>query len=213
MSRGPDDGAAGVRGYILAGGRARRFGSDKARATLDDVPLVLRCARALSPWVETVTAVVDRPGKYADLGLACLCDPVPGQGPLGGLAGALQDLQAAGGHTALVVSCDLLELRRDWLEQLLSPALQGCAAYRGAVSWQPFPGRYTLDVLPELTARLARGQRALQPFLATVATPLPLPADWPQVVQANRPEDLDAYAQQRTARTGGPTDPAPNDAG
>ncbi|HRE90852.1 MAG TPA: NTP transferase domain-containing protein, partial [Myxococcota bacterium] len=41
-------GAVGVVGVVLAGGRSRRFGVDKARVEVGGVPLVVRTARLLS---------------------------------------------------------------------------------------------------------------------------------------------------------------------
>lgn len=87
-------------GAILAGGRARRFGSDKARAQLaghtliDHVAMqlarhcssVILCGRAEGDWVP------DRPDE--------------GRGPLAGLNAALHEGSRRGAATVLIAPCD-----------------------------------------------------------------------------------------------------------
>ncbi len=59
---------AGFDVYILAGGKSRRFGSDKARAEAKGVAVIVRVAEALASIAGTVTVVADRAGRYDDLG-------------------------------------------------------------------------------------------------------------------------------------------------
>lgn len=75
--------------YVLAGGKSRRFGSDKARAVVHHQPFLLHVARQLAPLCESVWVVAQRAGQYEDLGLATLGDLAPGSGPLAGLQTAL----------------------------------------------------------------------------------------------------------------------------
>ena len=70
-----------VRRFVLAGGRSRRFGTDKARACINGQPLVQRIADHLLPEAKGVCVVADRADKYADLGLATLADPFPPGAP------------------------------------------------------------------------------------------------------------------------------------
>lgn len=185
--------------YVLAGGRSLRFGSDKARAELGGVPLVLRLARLLEPIADGFTVVAERPDKYADLGLSTLGDAVPGLGPLGGLHTALTHARPPG--WVLVVSADLLELRLEWLERLTSSAREPRRAvvFRDRF-WQTFPGLYHTALLPEISRRIAGGELALYRLLAAEATAcLSLPDDWPEVVQANTPEELERYVRDRKA--------------
>lgn len=107
-----------VPAYILAGGQSRRFGTDKARALYDGVPLVLSAANAARAAGHEVTIIADRPAKYADLGLVTLSDIVPGFGPLGGLFTLWN--RAAQSEWALVIACDLVPIEPDWLRMLVA---------------------------------------------------------------------------------------------
>ncbi len=101
-------------GAILAGGQSRRFGSDKAAAVIDGIPLIEHVASRLRPQVE-VLVVVGRqwPGikNIADM-------PDAGMGPVGGLAGALVYAQRLGFDAVLSSGCDLPDLPPDLSVQL-----------------------------------------------------------------------------------------------
>nr|WP_221231059.1 molybdenum cofactor guanylyltransferase [Sphingobium subterraneum] len=101
-------------GAIIAGGAARRFGSDKAAALLRGVPLMDHVARALAPQVPEIV-VVGR--QWA--GMTCVPDrPQAGEGPLGGLCGALHYAQSKGYGAVLTVGCDTLPVPTDLLKGL-----------------------------------------------------------------------------------------------
>ena len=90
-------------GAVLAGGRARRFGSDKAVALLDGVALIDRVLAALGPQVDAVVVC----GR-AHPGTPSLDDlPAPDLGPLGGLNAALAHAAAHRFDAVVSVGCDL----------------------------------------------------------------------------------------------------------
>ncbi|MBK9119403.1 MAG: molybdenum cofactor guanylyltransferase [Phycisphaerales bacterium] len=190
--------------YILAGGRSRRFGSDKARALVAGVPLLVHVAAALRPVTPEPTVVADTPGKYADLGFRTIVDGYPGRGPLGGLHAALADLAARAGvrssqtggaaNAALVlVSCDFVVLRAAWIEALRA-ALHGdtVAAAFGGAHWEPLPGIYRAPLLEVVEKRLQSASGgALHALLDTVnAVRVPVPSDWPPLAHVNTPPEL-----------------------
>ena len=174
--------------YILAGGRSRRFGSDKAIAELHGQPLIARVADQLRRTAASVTAVADRPGRYARLGIDTIADIEPGRGPVGGLHTALRH---NAGDWLILVSCDMLDLRPAWLAMLDRARRAGAPAVafrdRGGERWQPFPGLYHRNLLPLIEAGETRMQRLLDDARATA---VPLPGDWPVVAQANTLDDL-----------------------
>jgi molybdopterin-guanine dinucleotide biosynthesis protein A len=180
--------------YILAGGQSRRFGSDKARALLEGRPLIVRLADQLRPLVAAVTVIAELPGKYADLGLSTLADEQPRLGPLGGLATALTHLAAQGGDPwLLLLSCDLVQIRPQWIARLQAhahPPAQA-VAFRGT-RWEPLAALYHVSLLPLVQQQLGRDQRAMWSLLENArSTPLPLPQDWPAASQINTPQELD----------------------
>lgn len=174
--------------YIFAGGKSVRFGpEDKARALLDGVPLVVHVARALATHVSDITVVGRTPGQYEDLGLRTIADHALDLGPLGGLQAALQDAPTP--HI-FVTGCDLIGPRGAWLSAL-AEAPGPAAAYRDDVRWHPMFARYGRALLPEVEARLARGDLAMWRLLDAVdACALPLPPDWSSMYSVNTPDAL-----------------------
>ena len=80
--------------WIVAGGEAKRFGSDKAMAILGGETLLARTARVCGECGLTVTVVARRP---RDGGLPTLLEPLRAEHhPLFGVAAALHAAAARG---------------------------------------------------------------------------------------------------------------------
>ena len=106
-----------VLGAILAGGASRRFGSDKALVNISGRPMLDHVADRLRGQCDALVVVGrDWPG------LARVDDrPLPGLGPLGGLAGALVYAADAGFEAVLSAGCDLPTLPVDLRARLGKP--------------------------------------------------------------------------------------------
>lgn len=192
-------------GYILAGGRSSRFGSDKARATLDGVPLVCRIARVMREFGSKITIVAEVPNKYEDLRLRTIADRLPGKGPLAGLDAALSDAASFGSEWLLLTSCDLLDLNASWLERLSSQRDPSAdfVAFRGE-RWEPLIACYRTTLISRVADHLRKDISAMWKLLeASRGRALDLPADWPDRVQANTPAELEAArTHDKLQRTG-----------
>ncbi|WP_432769621.1 MAG: molybdenum cofactor guanylyltransferase [Sphingopyxis sp.] len=127
-------------GAVLAGGRSRRFGSDKALAMLDGRSLLDHALAALAPHCDAVV-VVGR-GEIADWPRADL-------GPLGGIAGALTHAAGTGFDRVLSAPVDCVRLPGD-LRALLEPA-------PAFLETQPVIGLWPVAALNELKAMLEDG--------------------------------------------------------
>lgn len=99
-----------LNGWVLAGGRSTRFGSDKALWRVDGVPLVVRTAAVLAA-AGLRAGVVGKAPRGLDLPERLEAEA--GYHPLFGVAAAL-DL-----GPALVVPCDLVDLRVEQVRALV----------------------------------------------------------------------------------------------
>lgn len=185
--------------YLLAGGRSRRFGSDKARAQVHGKPLIRRVAERLWPELplEWVVVVADEPHRYADLSLRTIADPAPHQGPMQGLATALSHYLTHGGTGWVLLSaCDLTQPSPDWVSplceaQTVSGSRQSVAYVDADGRWQPLPSLHHVDALPALRAALAAGERSLCRWLDQAdAHAIKLPKGNNTVPSANTPDEL-----------------------
>ncbi len=134
-------------GAILAGGQARRFGSDKAVAELDGRKLIDHVAAALAPHCDglVVCGRVER-GGIPDR-------PAPGLGPLGGLNAALHAARARGVARVLVAPCDTPLLPAPLLEALVA------RTNSGFVAQLPVLGIWDAALAPLCDAYIASGER------------------------------------------------------
>lgn len=134
-------------GIILAGGRSRRFGSNKAIARYRDRSLIDHVATALGPQVDELA---QSGGGEPFAGLRLVADrPVAGLGPLGGLNGALHDAARGGFDAVVTVPCDTPILPRDLVARL---AAGGPIAIAAGI---PVIGLWPVSLAPVLDAYLA----------------------------------------------------------
>src|SRR5215475_8698200 len=104
-----------VTAFVLAGGKSRRMGSDKALLELAGRPLIehmLELARSVCSQV----CVVGDPEKFSRLALA-IPDLYAGQGPLAGIHAALTHSET---NLNLILGVDLPFLEADFLSYLVS---------------------------------------------------------------------------------------------
>jgi len=175
-------------GAILAGGRSRRFGSDKARALLDGDTFLARVAGALQGAGLSPVYVVG--GGAADLptGTTHLPDRFPGEGPLGGVLTAL----LAHDGDVIVTACDMPRLQTAAVARLLefaAPEPVSLAIWRGA--YQPLFALYRRAAALSLAEDFAAGERSLLNALAHLPLrEVPFADEDLSLTNVNRPEDL-----------------------
>lgn len=101
-------------GAIIAGGKSRRYGSDKGAAQLNGRALIDHVYDGLRPQVDVMIIV----GRTWPKLLAIEDRPAPGLGPLGGLCAALHYALENGFDRVLTAGCDVLPvpLLRDTID-------------------------------------------------------------------------------------------------
>ncbi len=151
-------------GAILAGGRSRRLGHDKASLQLAGQPLALWVAESLAPFVADLWLITNTPLDHLDLGLPILSDLVPDQGPLGGLRTALFYSSTP---WVLAASVDNPFLSRELLAPLaerVGKTRRPALVYGSDRGLEPFPGIYHVRVFQRLTEYLQK-RLHVRPFL------------------------------------------------
>ncbi|MCY4569667.1 MAG: NTP transferase domain-containing protein, partial [Candidatus Poribacteria bacterium] len=74
-----------VTGVILAGGKSRRMGENKAMMRLGDNSLIGHVIRCMRLVTDELLLVTNSPTEYAHLGVSMHGDLLPGTGALGGI--------------------------------------------------------------------------------------------------------------------------------
>ena len=73
-----------VTGVILAGGRSRRMGQNKALMRLGDESLIAHVIRQMESVTDELLLITNEPNPYTVLGLPMYADILPDMGALGG---------------------------------------------------------------------------------------------------------------------------------
>jgi molybdopterin-guanine dinucleotide biosynthesis protein A len=151
-------------GLVLAGGRASRFGADKALAELDGRSLIDAAAATLGASCARM-AISARDGgtiaAYADRrGLERLDDPAGApRGPLSGVLAGLVWARLGGARLLATAPCDTPFLPGDMVERLAAAlgADDGAAVARAPDGLHPLCGVWRVERIAELEAALAEG--------------------------------------------------------
>ena len=187
-------------GVILAGGRSRRMGRDKAELSVAGEPLWQRQARVLREAGAARVALVLRPGQIPPLGTGAAAlqvrrDVYREAGPMAGLHAALTTTPLANWY--LVLAVDLPHVRPDWFGWLLGFCRgRAGAMVRHDTGYEPLAAVYPAGAGPVVAAHLERGEYSLQRLAERLvqtkrmrAIPLPAHART-QVTNWNTPADI-----------------------
>jgi len=157
-----------ISAVVLAGGRARRLGRDKATIKLGGETLVQRAVRLVSA-LSGDPMVVGRADQQSQLaqqirGARILSDVEPFTGVLAGIASGLT---AARHDWCLVVACDMPFVRPDLVRYMMS-LREGYDAVvpRLEVGLEPLLSLYHKNCLPALWRALKLGERRVVSFYA-----------------------------------------------
>ena len=154
-----------VSAAIMAGGKSRRMGQDKAWIELDGEPLIKRVAGVLAEVADEVIVVANDP-RYETLGLTVVRDRYPQGGALGGIA---TGVAAAAHDTVLVAACDMPFLSVDVWRLLLGHAGEGDVVIpRIAGEFETLHALYTKACLPHMARAIAENRLRVISFFDAV---------------------------------------------
>ena len=160
---------ASLSGIVLAGGRSRRLGLDKALIrTGSGQTLVEQAFSLLVSRCDDVHVVVDRPDRPLPGALAgaAVPDQRPGCGPLGGIYTGLRNARH---DLGIVLACDMPFVQQGVLDLLLACLSEADALVPRALGrTQPLLAAYRKSCLPAIKAMLDRGELTVERLLERV---------------------------------------------
>ena len=105
-----------VTGVILAGGKSSRYGTNKALARINGIPLIENVIRVMGSLFKDLVLITNTPDEYAYLELPMYEDLIKGLGPIGGIYTALNSITNDAGF---FVACDMPFLNPDLIRHLV----------------------------------------------------------------------------------------------
>jgi molybdopterin-guanine dinucleotide biosynthesis protein A len=205
-------------GVVLAGGRSRRMGADKAALLIEGEPLLRRVVGRLRPALPAVLVV--GPPELAPLvpGVRVVPDTRPGMGPLAGLEAALAAIETP---RAFVVACDMPFVAPALIRAMADYAAANApdadaVVLRSGEDVEPLHSVYSTARLPVVTELLDAGTRSLHDLLARLrvaefptAEATRLDPSGLSAFNANTPSEWERALEHVTdSRSGGGTDGA-----
>lgn len=149
-----------ILGVILAGGQSRRFGQDKAVASLGQRSLIEHVLARAMPQVGAMAIS----GRDYGLGVPVIADMMPSEGPLGGILSSLAWAREKGFGAIASFACDAPFFPADLVAQLTIPIHLGAtSSYARSLSGRhPVFAIWPVGVTAELAALYGAGLRALK---------------------------------------------------
>ena len=179
-----------ISGYVLAGGKSSRFGSNKALALLAGKPMIeysLDLLRQYSQYIY-ISGVKD---EYKFLNIAMIEDLVNEKGPISGIYSCLKKATT---QYNLILSCDMPFVSKQMIEYLLAHSKTNEATYftNDQKDIYPFPGVYTKQCLPIIEQMLNMNNYRMKNLLDRVCSKACEidRADQYRLTNINREEDL-----------------------
>ncbi len=184
-----------ITGVILAGGRSRRMGRDKATLTVDGRSLFERVHEAFNAVFEQLLIAGDRP-DLASKAVPSFADEFPGSA-LGGIHGGLKAAQTP---WIFVAPCDLAAPDPNLIRHLLPYRHNYDAVVpRTPAGFEPVFALYHKNCLPLMEQMLRAGNYRIYDFYDRIRTRFvgsdELPPGWQTaLVNLNSPVDLEQFS-------------------
>ena len=161
---------ADITGIVLAGGRSRRMGFNKAEAEMHGESMLVRMIDKLKEITPTIL-VSSGTVSYPNISLPQISDQYPQCGPLGGIYSVLK---ASNTSLNLVVSCDIPLVSIALLEHIVEEAKKSNALITLPVDQdgqlQMMCAVYHKDVLPMLQQQIDAQAFKMKSLVDLVAT-------------------------------------------
>jgi molybdopterin-guanine dinucleotide biosynthesis protein A len=157
-------------GLVLAGGRSRRFGREKALAEVDGRPMIAAVAAVLARGCAAVAVNAPEGSGAAAFAQASgfeLVSDLAGDpdGPLAGVRAGLLWARSRGARALVTAPCDLPFLPQDYVERLAQAGGTAVAETPDGGHW--LCALWSLELLEPLERRLAGGGHGpVRAFLA-----------------------------------------------
>lgn len=155
-----------VTGVILAGGKSRRMGRDKAFLPFGGGVLIERVIDVLQQVADELLLITNTPESYARFELPMAGDVIPESGSLGGIYSGLVH---ANTRYSLMLACDMPFVRPDFLRMLCERADEvDVVIPKDAEDFQPLCAVYSQACREPIRRQIETGRLKITGFFDQV---------------------------------------------
>lgn len=156
-----------VSGFILAGGKSSRMGTNKALLAFQDKPLLLHMIKRIEPFCDKV-AISGQNSEYANFEVEMVPDLYPDCGPIAGIFSALK---YTGSDWNLLVSVDVPFVNDELFLYLISNIGEyDCIVPQHTSGVEPLIALYNRRTLPVIEEMISSGDYRLTNLLSKLNT-------------------------------------------
>lgn len=158
-----------ITGVVLAGGKSKRMGFNKAEAEVDGKSMIVRVIDKLKKTTSTVV-VSSGTTTYPNISVTQIPDQYPHCGPLGGIYSVLK---ATNTPLNLVVSCDMPLVSTSLLKHIVDKAMESNALITLPIDddgqVQMMCAVYHKDILPFMQQQIEAGVFKMKSLVSLVS--------------------------------------------
>ena len=152
---------------IMAGGKSTRMGTDKSMLPIEGRPIIKGICERLSTCFEQILISADNKDKFEFLGCEVVPDKIPGQGPLMGIASALE---ASSNELNFVAACDIPHIELRHIRRIITEAADReydiVVPVAGDGQYEPLFAVYRKSALRAINKVLSSGGRKISDVFA-----------------------------------------------
>jgi molybdopterin-guanine dinucleotide biosynthesis protein A len=149
---------------IMAGGRSRRMGQDKAVLEINGTTAINCIFEQLQPYFDQILISSNNVEKHSLPGVTVVPDEIADKGPLMGIASTLR---VSRNDTNFVIACDIPEVDIDFVRQMIreSNGHDAVVPQTGQGRYEPLFAVYKKSILDEIDKAIASGKhRVIAPL-------------------------------------------------
>ncbi len=156
-----------ISGFILAGGKSRRMGTDKALLKFQEEPLLLHMIKSIEPFCDNL-AISGQNSDYSAFGIDMVPDLYSDCGPIAGIFSALNYSVS---DWNLMVSVDVPFVNDELFHLLISNIGDcDCIIPRHTFGVEPLIGLYNRRIWPVVEELIKAGDYRLTNLLSKINT-------------------------------------------
>jgi len=186
---------------IVAGGSSRRMGTDKSLLLVKGRSMIERIFEQLDGYFEQILISANNKKKFAFLGLEIVPDKIPNQGPLMGIASALE---ASANEVNFVVACDIGHIEMGFVRKLLREIVRSKADIvvptSGNGKYEPLFAVYRKNALEAINKVLSSGGRRISDVFALCKVKFIELGDRGQLINLNTMAEYEEFEKKCSGR-------------